>query len=71
MKTVRTAPRLLLLFGLALAGMNLGFYEAIDRIPLGTAVTLEFIGPLTIALITSHRRLDWVWAALAAAASCC
>jgi inner membrane transporter RhtA len=65
MEIVRQAPRLLLVFGIALAGMNLCFYEAIDRIPLGTAVTLEFIGPLTAALITSRRRLDWAWAALA------
>jgi inner membrane transporter RhtA len=66
-ETVRTAPRLLVVFGVALAGMNLCFYEAIDRIPLGTAVTLEFIGPLTVALITSRRRIDWAWATLAAA----
>ena len=65
--TVRENPRLLLVFGVALTGMNLCFYEAIDRIPLGTAVTLEFIGPLTVALITSRRRRDWIWAGLAAA----
>jgi inner membrane transporter RhtA len=64
--TVRENPRLLVVFGVALAGMNLCFYEAIDRIPLGTAVTLEFIGPLTVALITSRRRRDWIWAGLAA-----
>jgi inner membrane transporter RhtA len=66
LEIVKRDPRLLLVFGIALAGMNLCFYEAIDRIPLGTAVTLEFIGPLTAALITSRRRLDWAWAALAA-----
>jgi inner membrane transporter RhtA len=65
--TFRENPRLLLIFGVALTGMNLCFYEAIDRIPLGTAVTLEFIGPLTVALITSRRRRDWIWAGLAAA----
>lgn len=67
MATVRENPRLLMVFGVALAGMNLCFYESIDRIPLGTAVTLEFIGPLTVALITSRRRRDWIWAGLAAA----
>lgn len=66
MDTVRENPRLLAVFGVALAGMNLCFYEAIDRIPLGTAVTLEFIGPLSVALIASRRRRDWLWAALAA-----
>ena len=65
--TFRENPRLLMVFGVALAGMNLCFYESIDRIPLGTAVTLEFIGPLTVALITSRRRRDWIWAGLAAA----
>lgn len=65
--TFRENPRLLLIFGVALTGMNLCFYEAIDRIPLGTAVTLEFIGPLTVALVTSRRRRDWIWAGLAAA----
>jgi len=57
---------MILLFGVALAGVNLGFYEAIDRIPLGTAVTFEFTGPLAVALITSRRRRDWIWAGLAA-----
>ena len=55
-----------LMFGVALAGMNLAFYESIDRIPLGTAVTIEFIGPLSVALITSHRRKDLIWVAMAA-----
>ncbi len=54
-------------FGLILAGMNLSFYESIDRIPLGVAVTLEFIGPLTIAVAGSRRARDLVWVALAAA----
>jgi inner membrane transporter RhtA len=59
--------RLAALFGVALALMNLTFYEAIDRIPLGVAVTLEFVGPLGVALAGSRSRLDVVWALLAAA----
>jgi inner membrane transporter RhtA len=54
-----------LAFGLVLAGMNLAFYEAIARIPLGVAVTIEFSGPLALALIGSRRWLDLLWAALA------
>ena len=53
-------------FGLVLATMNATFYEAIKRIPLGVGVTIEFIGPLTVAIAGSRRRLDLVWAALAA-----
>ena len=52
-------------FGLVLAGMNLCFYEAIARIPLGVAVTIEFSGPLALALFGSRRWLDLVWAVLA------
>jgi inner membrane transporter RhtA len=55
------------LFGLALAGMNLSFYEAIERIPLGVAVTVEFSGPLALALIGSRRLTDAVWAIAAGA----
>jgi inner membrane transporter RhtA len=59
--------RLLALFGLTLATMNLAFYESLDRIPLGIAVTFEFVGPLTVAVAGSRRALDLVWVALAAA----
>src|SRR5437588_8247095 len=59
--------RLAALFGLALAFMNLTFYEALDHIHLGIAVTLEFVGPLGVALAGSRSRLDVVWALLAAA----
>jgi inner membrane transporter RhtA len=53
-------------FGLVLAGMNWSFYEALDRLPLGVAVTIEFTGPLAVALAGSRRLLDLVWVVLAA-----
>jgi inner membrane transporter RhtA len=55
------------LFGISLAGMNLAFYSALDRIPLGIAVTFEFVGPLGVAVFGSRRALDLVWVVLAAA----
>jgi len=54
-------------FGLIIAGMNLCFYQSIARIPLGIAVTIEFLGPLGVAIAGSRKALDFVWAALAAA----
>ncbi|HET9076787.1 MAG TPA: EamA family transporter [Acidimicrobiales bacterium] len=54
-------------FGLVLAAMNLSFYEAIARIPLGVAVTVEFSGPLALALAGSRRWADGLWAAAAGA----
>jgi inner membrane transporter RhtA len=60
------ALRDVVLFGVTLAGMNLSFYAAIDRLPLGVAVTLEFSGPLAVAVFGSRRRADLLWAALAA-----
>jgi inner membrane transporter RhtA len=54
-------------FGVVLGVMNLCFYAAIDRIPLGIAVTIQFVGPLTIAVIGSRRAIDLAWVGLAAA----
>jgi inner membrane transporter RhtA len=53
------------LYGIGLAAMNLIFYMAIQRIPLGLAVTVEFAGPLFLALVLSRKLLDVVWALLA------
>lgn len=61
----RPTMRSIALFGLVLAGMNLSFFEALDRFPLGIAVTLEFTGPLAVALLGSRSRGDLLWALLA------
>ncbi|WP_308301146.1 MULTISPECIES: EamA family transporter [unclassified Crossiella] len=55
------------LFGVVMAAMNVCVYLSIQRLPLGAAITFEFLGPLTLAIVLSRRRLDLVWAALAGA----
>jgi inner membrane transporter RhtA len=57
---------LALVFGLVLAAMNFCFYSSIERIPLGIAVTFEFVGPLGVAVFGSRRPLDLLWVVLAA-----
>ncbi len=56
-----------LALGISLAALSLSFYSALERIPLGVAMTLEFAGPLGIALVASRRRMDILWAVLAVA----
>ncbi|HEX4256791.1 MAG TPA: EamA family transporter [Streptosporangiaceae bacterium] len=60
--------RPVLTLALVYAVMNLTLYTAIDRVGLGLAVTLEFLGPLSVALGASRRRLDAACAVVAAAA---
>ncbi|MFC7546434.1 DMT family transporter [Plantactinospora sp. GCM10030261] len=56
---------LVVAFGLAMAVMNLSFYAALSRVPLGVAVTIGFAGPLLVSLVASRRALDVLCAVLA------
>lgn len=57
----RKAYAMAALFGLALGSMNLCFYLSMDQIPLGITVTIEFLGPLTLAVVLSRKLLDLLW----------
>ena len=54
-------------FGVSLMTMNWAIYQSFARIPLGIAVTIEFLGPLTVAVISSRRLMDLIWVLLAGA----
>ena len=58
--------RLVVIFGLTLGVMNLCFYEAVARLPLGVAVTIEFLGPITLAGALSRKPVQWLWVITAA-----
>jgi inner membrane transporter RhtA len=62
----RAAWRAAAVLGVVMAGMNLVFYFAIRTVPLGVAVTVEFVGPLLLALAQTRRVVDLLWAVLAA-----
>ncbi|WP_433292269.1 EamA family transporter [Actinoplanes sp. CA-030573] len=53
--------------GVVMAGMNLIFYLSLRTVPLGIAVTVEFLGPLLLALVQTRKLIDLLWALLAAA----
>ncbi|MCP1505793.1 inner membrane transporter RhtA [Pseudomonas marginalis] len=57
--------RTVIVYGMALGGMNFLFYMSLRTVPLGIAVALEFTGPLAVALYASRRAVDFLWIALA------
>ena len=66
-KLTAKSLRTVIVYGIALGGMNLLFYISLRTVPLGIAVALEFTGPLAVAIYASRRAIDFLWVALAAA----
>jgi inner membrane transporter RhtA len=63
----RADLQLVAALGVVLVSMNITFYESLDRAPLGVAVTVEFLGPLAVAVLGSRKPVDLVWVVLAGA----
>ncbi|TQF13294.1 EamA family transporter [Myxococcus llanfairpwllgwyngyllgogerychwyrndrobwllllantysiliogogogochensis] len=66
-RLTRAELRSVLVYGASLGVMNLTFYLALERIPLGIAVAIEFTGPLAVALLSTRKAVDFIWALLAVA----
>ena len=65
-KLTAKSLRTVIVYGMALGGMNFLFYMSLQTVPLGIAVALEFTGPLAVAIYASRRAIDFLWIALAA-----
>jgi inner membrane transporter RhtA len=66
-KLTAKSLKTVIVYGMALGGMNFLFYMSLQTVPLGIAVALEFTGPLAVAIYASRRAIDFAWIALAAA----
>lgn len=64
-KLSKAQLKAIMLYGSCLGVMNFTFYLAISRLPIGLAIALEFLGPLSIAILSSRKKMDFAWIALA------